>query len=727
MTGTNKRKPLVADRRYSSKSKSGSPGRRSTSGGGSGGGRRPGRKPQPRRRPQKRRNPLVAAVLGLFYWLWRILWGVFWRLGVVTAVIILGVAGYISLTLPPVDELLDGRARGSVTMMDRNGDVFAWRGDQFGGVVTAESVSPHLKNAIIATEDRRFYRHFGVSPRGIASAIRINLREGRGPLQGHGGSTITQQTAKLLCLGVPYDSTVWENEREYEADCRRTTLWRKAKEAVFSVAMEMKYTKDEILTIYMNRAYLGEGTRGFEAASQLYFGKSAAEVTPAEGAMLAGLLVAPTRYAPTNNLERSRNRAETIIALMEEQDYLSPAEAERARSNPAGLSQAAQDQAGGYFADWVMASGPEFLTRKTTEDVIIRTTLDQRIQKAAEDAMKTVFEEKLKDGSKVQAAIVVMSSDGAVRGMVGGRKTKVSGAFNRATQALRQTGSSFKPFVYAAALDLGHSPLATVEDTPLTINIPGSGPWSPDNYDHKFRGTVTLADALKDSLNIPAVRVAEAVGLDNVRRIASDFGIESDLAQGPALALGASESTLIEMVGAYAGILNGGSSVTPYGLTSLTLQGETEPLMENETGIGERVIRESAARELTWMMRRVVTDGTGRRAAIDGLEVAGKTGTTQAARDAWFVGFSADYVAGVWMGYDDNTPLTGVTGAGLPAEIWREAMVRVHEGLEPRPLPALAPQAPAPQPQAGGQARRQPAPRSENPVERLLKDILGLN
>ncbi|MGR3453809.1 transglycosylase domain-containing protein [Pseudooceanicola sp.] len=730
MTGTNKRKPLVADRRYSSKSdKPAGQSRRAAPGGNGGGGRRPGRKPQPRRRPQKKRNPLVAAVLGLFYWLWRIVWGVFWRLGVVTAVIILGVAGYISLTLPPVDELFDGRARGSVTMLDGSGEVFAWRGDQFGGVVTAESVSPDLKHAIIATEDKRFYRHFGVSPRGIASAIRINLREGRGPLQGHGGSTITQQTAKLLCLGVPYDPTVWENEREYEADCRRTTLWRKAKEAVFSVAMEMKYTKDEILTIYMNRAYLGEGTRGFEAASQLYFGKSAAEVNPAEGAMLAGLLVAPTRYAPTNNLERSRNRAETIIALMEEQGYLTAAEAERARENPAGLSQAAQDQAGGYFADWVMASGPEFLTRKTTEDVIIRTTLDQRIQKAAEDAMKTVFEEKLKDGSKVQAAIVVMSADGAVRGMVGGRKTKVSGAFNRATQALRQTGSSFKPFVYAAALDLGHSPLATVEDTPLTINIPGSGPWSPDNYDHKFRGTVTLADALKDSLNIPAVRVAEAVGLDNVRRIASDFGIESDLAQGPALALGVSESTLIEMVGAYAGILNGGSSVTPYGLTSLTLQGEQEPLMENETGIGERVIREPAARELTWMMRRVVTEGTGRRAAIDGLEVAGKTGTTQAARDAWFVGFSADYVAGVWMGYDDNTPLTGVTGAGLPAEIWRETMVRVHEGLEPRPLPTLAPQAPAPQPQPqqpGGQPR-QAAPRDDNPVERLLKDILGLN
>ncbi|MGR3372165.1 transglycosylase domain-containing protein [Pseudooceanicola nanhaiensis] len=733
MSGTKKRKPLVAERRHTSKSgrTTGQSGRTRSGGAGSGGGRKPPRKPQARRTPRRKRNPLVAAITGLFYWIWRIVWGVFWRLGAIAAILIIGISAYVSLTLPPVDDILDGRARGSVTMMDRDGSVYAWRGDQFGGVVTAESVSPNLKNAIIATEDKRFYRHFGVSPRGIASAIRINMREGRGPLEGHGGSTLTQQTAKLLCLGVPYDPTVWKNETEYEADCRRTTLWRKAKEAVYSVAMEMKYSKDEILTIYMNRAYLGEGTRGFEAASQLYFGKSAAEVSPAEGAMLAGLLVAPTRYAPTNNLQRSQDRAATIVTLMEEQGYLTSAEAKDALAHPASLSQAAQQKAGGYFADWVMASGPEFLTRKTTEDVIIRTTLDQRIQRAAEDAMKTVFEEKLKDGSKVQAAIVVMSADGAVRGMVGGRQTKVSGAFNRATQAMRQTGSSFKPFVYAAALDLGNSPLATVEDTPLTINIPGSGPWSPDNYDHKFRGTVTLADALKDSLNIPAVKVAQAVGLDNVRRIASDFGIESDLAQGPALALGASESTLIEMVGAYAGILNGGSSVTPYGLTSLTLQGETEPLMEIETGIGERVIREPAARELTWMMRRVVTGGTGGRAAIEGLEVAGKTGTTQAARDAWFVGFSADYVAGVWMGYDDNTPLTGVTGAGLPAEIWREVMVRVHEGLEPHPLPMLAPAAPEPvqqqpQPSYPGAAPA-PAPRQENPVERLLKDILGLN
>ncbi|MCV6593821.1 MAG: transglycosylase domain-containing protein, partial [Silicimonas sp.] len=255
----------------------------------------------------------------LFRWIWRLIWGVTWRVGTVVAMLIALAVGVVYTSLPDVDALLDGRARGSVTMLDRNGKVFAWRGDQFGGVITADTVSPHLKNAVIATEDKRFYRHFGVSPRGVASAVRINLSEGRGPLSGHGGSTITQQTAKLLCLGVPYDPAEWESEAAYEADCRQGSLWRKGKEAIYALAMEVKYSKDEILTIYLNRAFLGAGARGFEAASQRYFGKSAAEVSPSEAAMLAGLLVAPTRYAPTNNLQRSQDRARLVVGLMEAQ------------------------------------------------------------------------------------------------------------------------------------------------------------------------------------------------------------------------------------------------------------------------------------------------------------------------------------------------------------------------------------------------------------------------
>ncbi len=770
------RGPLIADRRYpaakTTRTQAGAP----RGGGGSGGGgpKRPAPKKAPR--APKRRGLLGWLILWPLSVLWRILWGVGWRVGFVAATVLFFVVMYFYAQLPPVTDLIDARAKGSVTMLDQDGKVFAWRGETFGGMITAETVSPYLHDAVVATEDKRFYRHFGISPRGIASAIRINLSEGRGPLEGNGGSTITQQVAKLLCLGVKYDPKQWKNEAAYEADCRQGGIWRKIKEVPFAMAMEAKYSKEEILTIYFNRAYLGAGARGFEAAAQRYFGKSANQVNPAEAAMLAGLLKAPSTFAPTNNLERARARANVVIGLMEEQGYLTKAEADEARANPAKLSAAAQTKSGGYFADWVMETAPAFLTSDTTEDVIIKTTLDQRIQKAAEDAVAFVFDNKLKEGSKAQTAVVVMAADGAVKGMVGGRKTEAAGSFNRATQALRQTGSAFKPFVYAAALDLGWSPMDYVEDTPLTINIPGSGPWTPSNYDKEFKGLITLAQALEESRNIPAVKVSEAVGRDLVRQVAQGFGIESDLAAGPALALGASEATLLEMTGAYAGILNGGSAVKPYGLTELRLQGEADPLMGAAGGIGERVIQENSARELTWMMTQVVEHGTGGRARLDDRQVAGKTGTTQAARDAWFVGFTADYVVGVWMGYDDNTPLKGVTGGGIPAEIWHEVMVRVNEGVPPKPLPLIVPepkQPPLPgtepqplppgtvtgpgangidtdgdgiadawpvdpnDPNAALARPRNPAQgepvqpqrnrQQEDPVESLLKDLLGIN
>jgi 1A family penicillin-binding protein len=636
---------------------------------------------------KKHGNLLTRLISGLIGFVVTILWRIFWR-GALAIVLMLAIGiGYYTQNLKPYEQLLDGRAKGSVTLLDQSGAVFAWRGEQFGGIITANTVSPHLKNAIIATEDRRFYRHFGISPRGLASAIRINLREGRGPLSGHGGSTLTQQTAKLLCMGTQYDPQKWKNERAYERECQEGSLWRKVREATFALALELKYTKDEILTIYLARAYLGAGARGFEAASHRYFGKSAAEVTVSEAAMLAGLLVAPSRYAPTNNLKRSQERANLIIGLMEAQGHISSTSAQLARINPAKLSDAAAAQAGGYFADWVMQEAPDFLTRTTTEDVIIQTTLDQNMQAKAEDALKWVFDNKVSPDSKAQAAIVVMSADGAVRAMVGGRQTKVAGAFNRATQALRQTGSAFKPFVYATALDLGYSPMDTVVDEPITLNIPGSGPWSPKNYTKEFYGTVTLNEALRQSLNIPAVSLSEAVGRENVRRVASNFGISADLAQGPAIALGASESTLIEMTGAYAGILNQGLSVTPHGITDLRLSGDNSLFTNGTQRVGEQVVLKQTARDLIFMMENVVRTGTGQRAGFGEWEIAGKTGTTQGARDAWFIGFTADYVAGVWMGYDDNTPLTGVTGGGLPAEIWRETMQRIHEDIAPKPLP----------------------------------------
>ncbi|SFR01614.1 penicillin-binding protein, 1A family [Poseidonocella sedimentorum] len=692
-------------------------------------------KPAKRKAPRKpaaiKRGPVARALRWVIRWTIGLAWSVLWRLGAVTALLVLGAAVYFVTTLPELDALIDGRARGSVTMLDREGEVFAWRGEQFGGMITADQISPHLKHAILATEDRRFYYHPGVDPIGVASAIRINLSEGRGPLSGHGGSTIAQQSAKLLCLGVPFDPARWESESAYEADCRETSLWRKIKEATYALALELKFTKDEVLTIYINRAFLGSGARGFEAASQRYFGKSAADVSPAEAAMLAGLLTAPTRYAPTNNLQRSQDRAAVIVGLMERQGYLDATEAANALARPARLSEAAEKRAGGYFADWVMSSGPEFFTRDTTEDVLIRTTLDQRLQTAAEEALRTVFDEKVREGSKAQAAIVVMSADGAVRAMVGGRQTGVPGLFNRATQARRQTGSAFKPFVYAAAMDFGYSPLDTIVDEPLTINIPGSGPWSPQNYTNRFYGRVTLTRALQESLNIPAVKISELVGRDVVQTVASEFGIQSDLAEGPALALGASESTLLEMTGAYAGILNGGSSVEPYGLTELTLLGDDSPLMDAAGGgIGERVIQEEAARKLTYMMEKVISEGTGTRARLPDRQAAGKTGTSQSARDAWFIGFTADYVAGVWMGYDDNTPLTGVTGSGLPAEIWHETMVRVHEGIPPKPLPMIVPEPSNRTPgttttSRSGQSSSQKSPeKPDNIAENILRDVL---
>jgi membrane peptidoglycan carboxypeptidase len=331
----------------------------------------------------------------------------------------------------------------------------------------------------------------------------------------------------------------------------------------------------------------------------------------------------------------------------------------------------------------------------------------------------------VREGSKAQAAIVVMSADGAVRAMVGGRETKVAGAFNRATQALRQTGSAFKPFVYAAALDLGTSPYDLVLDEPFCLNVPGSGQWCPKNYDNNFRGQVTVTDALRNSLNVPAVKISEDAGRDVVRSVAEGFGIQSDLALGPALALGASESTLIEMTGAYAGILNGGSAVEPYGLTQLRLAGDNEPLMDAASGIRERVIQERSAGQLIWMMEQVVSQGTGARAKFGTAQIAGKTGTTNAQKDAWFIAFTADYVAGVWMGYDDNTPLTGVTGGGLPADIWRETMSRVYADGQPGPLPVIAPERPAQAVATVREPQRQQRERGGSFIDQLIQDIFN--
>ena len=609
------------------------------------------------------------------------------RGAVITALIISITILYYKINMPPLNEMLDARAKGSVILLDKNKENFAWRGEQFGEIAQANKISIHLKNAILAVEDKRFYRHFGISPRGIAGAIRINLNEGRGALTGHGGSTITQQTAKLLCLGIPYKANNWDSEAQYEANCRQSSLWRKVKEALFAVALELEFTKDEILTLYLNRVFLGAGSRGFQAASQRYFNKSATSLNPAEAAMLAGLLVAPSRYAPTNNLEKSQNRANVILGLMEQQGFLNAKSAQYFRENPAKLSTKASQKAGGHFADWVMQSAPHFFTNNTTEDVTIETTFDPKIQQAAEDVLENIFKEKVDRKSQAQAAIVVMSPNGAVRAMVGGRKLHIAGTFNRSTQALRQPGSAFKPLVYATALEQGYKPNDLITDEAIKIEIPGSGTWTPQNYEKKFNGLVSLTDSLSQSLNIPAVKLAQQIGLNNIGQISMDMGVYQKISTNPAIALGVSETTLLELTSAYATFLNDGIKVSPYGLEKLSL--ETGGSFSNRSLSSDtnRILRSETAHSIVYMLEKAVSNGTGKRAKFSNWEIAGKTGTTQDARDAWFIGFTSEYIAGVWMGYDNNKPLNGVTGGGLPAEIWSLIMNKIHTDIKPQPLP----------------------------------------
>lgn len=621
------------------------------------------------KRPRGRMGWIDRAARALVMFVLRWTWRIGWRLGLAVALLLSVAVGWYYQTLPEASALLDGRDRGSVTLLDRNGEVFAWRGDQFGGAIRASEISPHLVHAVVATEDRRFWNHWGVDPIGLARAMAANLRAG-GLVEG--GSTLTQQTAKNVFL---------TSERSLE---------RKLKELPMAMAMELKYSKEEILSIYLNRVYLGAGAYGFEAAAQRYFGKSARVVGPAEAAMLAGLLKAPSRYAPTTNLAQSQDRASLIVGLMEAQGYLDADQAARARAHPAELSQAASDRAGGAFADWVMEAGPGWLTRDTTEDVTISTTFDRRAQIVARDAVKRVFSEKVREGSDAEAAVVVMSRDGAVRALVGGRNpTGAGGQFNRATQALRQTGSTFKPVVFAAALDAGWSPNDWIDAEPITVKT-----WSPQNYGGETYGGLTLTEALANSVNTATVRLALETGLPRVRETAQRLGVSAELAPGPAIALGTSEATLLDMTGVYATIADQGRRVEPFGIRRVALRDDQSPLLSHDPIPGPAAMSPRAARLLTGMMEEVIRQGTGRRAALD-RPAAGKTGTTQAARDAWFIGFTADYVVGVWMGYDDNTPLSGVTGGGLPAEIWREVMVGLHEGLPPRPLESERPSEPS--------------------------------
>ncbi len=611
----------------------------------------------------------------------KILAWIFIRLVIMFFCIFLTSIIYFYYKLPPYEDLLDGRERGSVTLLDRNNENFAWRGDQFDRSLTSENANKNLINAIIATEDRGFYKHFGVSIRGILGAIRINLLEGRGPFSGHGGSTITQQVAKLLCL--------LNEKNKSESECRKRSLTRKILEVPFALALEIKFTKSNILSIYLNRVYLGAGATGFEAASQRYFNKSAKNVNVSEAAMLASLLSAPSRYAPTSNLKRAQNRSKIVIRSMANQNFLTKSQVDLALKQPAILSKNANLAIGSHFADWVMSQAPNSLTLNTTEDILISTTFDPEVQIAVHESISKVFKTKIKKDSRAEVAVVVMRPNGEVVAMLGGRNSQnLTGQFNRATQSLRQPGSAFKPFVYVTALEFGYPPNFMINDKRVEFQDSNTRVYIPKNYRDQYFGNISLTEALAKSANSVAVQLASKVGPENVKEIAQKLGIKSRIGSNLAIALGSSEVSLIDLTSSYAGFLNLGRRVDPVGWYDLRLRDSNEIIMKSQNLPGVRAISVNSSRALITMLRQVILSGTGGDAQILDWDIAGKTGTSQNSKDAWFVGFTSKYITGVWVGYDDNTPLKGVTGGNIPAQIWKRIMLEIHKE-QPDSLPII--------------------------------------
>jgi penicillin-binding protein 1A len=574
---------------------------------------------------------------------------------------LLGLLAWYGYDLPDVADLGEQTRRPSVRLIAADGVELARFGDQYATPVRAEDLPAHLKQAVIATEDRRFYSHFGLDVIGLGRAVIANLRAGRIV---QGASTLTQQLAKNVFL-TP--------ER---------TLKRKVQELMLALWLERTFTKDEILSIYLNRVYLGAGLYGVEAASRSYFGKKSRDLNLLESAMIAGLLKAPTRYAPTHNPKRSLARAHQVLGLMVDAGFLSGAEAKAAKSLPLTVRRLLKSGRGGrYFADWVRERVAGYAGLGAA-DIIVRTTLDSRLQEAAEEALKWALAgEGAKRGAS-QGALVVLDASGAVRAMVGGRDYRAS-QFNRATQARRQPGSAFKLFVYLAALEAGMKPSDMIEDAPLTVDG-----WSPRNYDESYAGQVSLKDAFARSLNTVAVRLSEAVGRDRVVGAARRLGVTARLRGDASLALGASEISLIELTQAYATLANRGFGVWAHGIDEIT-DADGSLLYRREGSGPGRVIAPRDQRLMVEMLEAVIAEGTG-RAATTPWPAAGKTGTSQEWRDAWFIAFNRDLVAGVWIGNDNGAPMNKLTGGGLPARLWARFMTAALSGVAPRPL-ALAP------------------------------------
>ena len=574
-----------------------------------------------------------------------------------SAIGLAGVLAYYAYDLPNVDRLGDRQRTPSVTVIAQNGTVLARFGDLYGPPIDVAAMPPHLPHAVLAIEDRRFYRHFGLDPLALLRASMANLKAGRIV---QGGSTITQQLAKTIFLTPA------------------RTLRRKVQELLLALWLERKFTKDELLTIYLNRVYLGAGAFGVEAASRRYFDKSARNVGLAEAAMLAGLLQAPTRLAPSRNLAAARQRARVVLGAMARTGYIDTAAEARAAERPATVVEARNVGTGSrYFADWVLDQVRDF-AGPTAADLIVQSTLDPLVQRAAESAVTSILKAEGNRRRVGQAALTALSPNGSVRAMVGGREYAHS-QFNRAVQSLRQPGSAFKLFVYLAALEEGFGPDTVIDDAPITI-----GGWTPRNYDGRYHGPVTLQNAVARSLNSVAVRIGESIGRGKVVQLARRLGITAKLRADPSLALGTSEIALIELTAAYASLTNHGLGVWAYGIEEIRTSEGTVLYRRSGSGPGA-VLDERTRREMLAMLRAVISQGTGRAASLP-WPIAGKTGTSQDFRDAWFVGISGDLVAGVWMGNDNGAAMDKVTGGGLPARLWAQFMRAAQPGKRaPRP------------------------------------------
>ena len=607
-------------------------------------------RPPPRRRSSRQRargqgHLRRASKLGMLLLLWMAIVGIV-------------VLGYFALTLPDTGELTRAERRPSVTILAADGSLLTTYGDLFGQPLTLKEMSPYLPRAVVATEDHRFYSHFGVDPIGLVRAAFANLAAGHVV---QGGSTITQQLAKNLFLTQERSKT------------------RKIQETLLALWLEHRFSKNQILEIYLNRVYLGAGTYGVDAAAHRYFNKSARQTSLYESAAIAGLLKAPTRFNPIRDSDKAAARTAQVLAKMVDAGVVSR-QAMAALSG--GTSPAAVPIARPgvrYFGDWVAEQLGEFADAGN-RDLTVVTTLDPRMQAQAEAAIADVI---TREGGKMAAregALVAMSSDGAVRAMVGGRDYDQS-QFNRATQAQRQPGSAFKPFVYLAGLEAGLQPSDQFADEPVRI-----GNWQPRDFTGHYQGEMTLAEGLAQSVNTIAVQVAQRAGLRNVVAVAHRLGISSPLTPEVSLALGTNEVNLLELVSAYVPFANGGFGVWPHGITEIRDGAGKIVFRRTGSGIGQVVTPELTG-TMNQMLSAVIGHGTGRNAVLS-RPAAGKTGTTQDYRDAWFIGYTADLVAGVWLGNDNNAPMNKVTGGSLPAQTWRRFMLTATQAMPVRPLPS---------------------------------------